>query len=645
MSNEQYSENDEVDLRELLAALWSHKILLIIIIIAAVTIAGYQALNAKKLYSAKASFRIENGQSGNISLSGELGLLASLAGVKSGVANDIGILLEQVTGREFILQISKELSLASDPLFNNYQSSRPEPPWKAAIKKLIGYKSIQAQPDAIIKENIINNFKSFVDLRSSKSGTVSIIVTLIDPKAAAQYANAIMEQIQILIEYENEQTSEQRLSYLSETLADALEEMERAQLNLTDYALNNSTAAQENFLVGSFKLDNLRMETRDAQKIFNILNVIKELIKENNLNDASYEDLRRNYPLVDDVNFRRILGMSESISAWSWPNIETILAVSITLRDRINRLGVEIKDIEDNAKIYASSAEDLAKLTRDAKIAEATYTVIIEQVKSQSLAAGFKPDTFKVFEYATAPISPSSPNRNFLLAVGASIGFLVGCFVVFLNATRRSVFYTKSSLISKAGANLSLKSTSFLRVAKLSPDKISAQLSKKRISEIFEADIMLANKKLVYVIDSGGRPTSSATARLLATNSFFSGRNVILYDTLAQSIREIDENSKKDFSGTVINYSEKNYDTLLNCRDNNDLSFFNSPNFSRSIKKLISDYDQVFICASKKNYRVGLMALKGFEVSTVLLANLRKTNKLDIKKIRENQSIDILFYD
>ena len=115
-----------------------------------------------------------------------------------------------------------------------------------------------------------------------------------------------------------------------------------------------------------------------------------------------YEALRINSPLVDDIDFRRILGMSETISAWSWPDLETVDAVSITLQDRIKRLEVETTEIQDNAKIYASSAEDLAKLTRDAKISEATYTVLIEQVKSQSLAAGFKPETFKVFEYAIA---------------------------------------------------------------------------------------------------------------------------------------------------------------------------------------------------------------------------------------------------
>ena len=126
-------------------------------------------------------------------------------------------------------------------------------------------------------------------------------------------------------------------------------------------------------------------------------------------------NLREEYPLVDDISFRRILGMNEIISAWSWPNLKVIETSSVTLKDRMKRLDIEIAAIENNAKIYASSAEDLAKFTRDAKIAEATYTVLIEQVKSQSLAAGFEPNTFKVFEYATAPILSSSPNRQLIV--------------------------------------------------------------------------------------------------------------------------------------------------------------------------------------------------------------------------------------
>ena len=46
----------------------------------------------------------------------------------------------------------------------------------------------------------------------------------------------------------------------------------------------------------------------------------------------------------------------------SWPDLETILNVSDTLEDRLKRLDVEIADIEENAKKFASNAEDLASL-------------------------------------------------------------------------------------------------------------------------------------------------------------------------------------------------------------------------------------------------------------------------------------------
>ena len=155
------------------------------------------------------------------------------------------------------------------------------------------------------------------------------------------------------------------------------------------------------------------MEKRKVAEIADVLSILESFIKAGNIDNNSYEMLRSNHPLVDDIDFRRILGMSETISAWTWPQMETVEAVSTTLRDRIKRLDVDINNIEENAKIYATSAEDLAKLTRDAKIAEATYTVLIEQVKSQSLAAGFQPNNFKVFQYAAPPLFPHHQKKPY----------------------------------------------------------------------------------------------------------------------------------------------------------------------------------------------------------------------------------------
>ena len=217
-----------------------------------------------------------------------------------------------------------------------------------------------------------------------------ISVTHANPEKAADYANKLMEEIRLLVESENNSAQELRLSYLSETLADALQDMEKAQRNLKKYALENSAMAQDNFMAGSLRLDEIRKERRKVEEFTDLLNILEPLVKSGNLDSGSYEAIQSINPLVDDIDFRRILGMSETISAWEWPEIETIEAVSTTLRDRIKRLDVDIKTLEENAKLYAISADVLAKYNRELKIAEATYTVLIEQVKSQSLAAGFQ---------------------------------------------------------------------------------------------------------------------------------------------------------------------------------------------------------------------------------------------------------------
>ena len=289
-----------------------------------------------------------------------------------------------------------------------------------------------------------------------------------------------MEELRQLVESESNAAQNLRLSYLSETLADALQDMDRAR-RTSRVCLENSAIAQENFITDSIRLDELRMEKRNVEDIANLLSILQNVIKSGNLNSTTYEALRSTHPLVDDIEFRRILGMSETISAWTWPEIRTIEAVSATLKDRIKRLNVDIKTIEENAKIYATSAEGLTKFTRDAKIAEATYTVLIEQVKSQSLAAGFKPETFKVFEYATPPLAPSSPNRTFILAFGIIFGAILGCIFAFVNSIRRDVYYTKSALLSDVNPELCLRTKPIRRLSRKSTSHIAAFLSKQNM--------------------------------------------------------------------------------------------------------------------------------------------------------------------
>ena len=644
MSQNSNLKDDEIDLRELLAALWSHKLLITFFTVLSIFFAGYYAITAEKKFTAKSIFQIEqNNSSRGFNLSGELGALASLAGF-SGVqaTSSADILLERATGREFIIDMQRKFSIDQDVYFNTYDPDYKDPLWKATIKKIIGWSKTELEKKAIIENNVLKNYRVNVVFELTGSGAIEISVTHIDPQKASYYANSFMEEIRKMVENESNASQALRLNYLSETLADALQDMEKAQENLKNFALENSAMAQENFISDSLKLDNIRMEQRKVKEIADLLSIIESFIKSGNLDDNSYEALRSSHPLVDDIEFRRILGMSETISAWNWPDIDTIDAVSATLNDRIKRLDVDISNIEENAQIYATSAEDLAKYTRDAKIAEATYTVLIEQVKSQTLAAGFQPDTFKVFEYATPPLSPSFPKRNLVLALGAVLGLFIGCALSLINSIRRGVYYTRSALLFDANSDLALRSKSIRRLSRKSIPEIMEWLSKRQTTVLDEADLKLAGKKFIYIMNSGGQLTASNTARLLAIQSAQSGRNVVLCDTTVQSEKEIKEESITEGYDFPIHNVKDGFNLIIGADGS---SFFTSTTCNTTIKDLSKRFDQVFICTSKRNSQLGLMALLEFEPSLVMISGLRKTKKSDIKNIKARLPIDLLFHD
>ena len=138
MSQHSYINDDELDLVEVLAVLWSHKLLVFFLTTISVFMGGYYALTTDKEFTAAAIFKIENETNSNFNLSSEFGALATLAGLNNLGNNDPSNLLERFSGREFILDVTKNTDIFSDPFFNTYNPNYIDPIWKQIIKNLIG---------------------------------------------------------------------------------------------------------------------------------------------------------------------------------------------------------------------------------------------------------------------------------------------------------------------------------------------------------------------------------------------------------------------------------------------------------------------------------------------------------------------------
>ena len=113
-------EDNEINLSELFATLWSHKLLIILFTGLSIFLAGYHAVNTEQKFTATSIFQIKDANTDSgFSISGELGALAAIAGLNTaGSASSTELLLERAIKREFILEMKRKVGLDRDPYFN-----------------------------------------------------------------------------------------------------------------------------------------------------------------------------------------------------------------------------------------------------------------------------------------------------------------------------------------------------------------------------------------------------------------------------------------------------------------------------------------------------------------------------------------------
>ena len=146
-------------------------------------------------------------------------------------------MLERINSREFTLAANQELSLFKDKFFNTFNPDAKDPVWKALIKKLIGWQTQDHEEELMIQDSVLSKYRDFVSVSSTEAGAIQISVTHKNPKLASTYANGLMELVRKTTEDQENSSKAFRLSYLAETLADALQDMKQKQLKSMLYKI------------------------------------------------------------------------------------------------------------------------------------------------------------------------------------------------------------------------------------------------------------------------------------------------------------------------------------------------------------------------------------------------------------------------
>jgi uncharacterized protein involved in exopolysaccharide biosynthesis len=606
--------NDEIDLRDLFVTLWAYKLFISCTCALGIIFSGYYALNADKIYRSTAIFKLDKQKSSAISFDGELNALANLAGIGTDLNASI-LPIDEVTGRIFIQNIDAKLNFQADPHFNTYKPNSNDPTWKSLIKRAIGLQKPSINAQEAIWQSIVKEYSKNVKLEETDEGSIKIAVKHVNSQRAADIANGIMNKIISDLKYKKDNQQDQQLSYLSNSLAKALNDLDVSQSNLKNFTMENSALPLESFAAGSLQLEALREQFSRTSELHDAVAALSLILQSKAKDQNDYLALRQKFPIVDQVEFRRVLGQNEIISSWSWPEPSSVNAVFDMLSERKVRLQSQINASQENAERSGQALKTFAKLKREDKIAEATYKVLIEQVKAQSMLAGYSPDRTEVYEYASASISPSAPIRSLILALGVVLGLLVGAVLSLVLAHHRGVYYSKNSLKLGAQARLAARTKSLLPLRNKILDDLNAIITKKSrpILRNIAVEIHKSASTQVVVTSSRAKLTGNDVARALASYMQSDTMTVALIN-FSSKAKKLDIDVDRLTIGSFVVAESAGHVSVL--RPDGDLAaieLLSQQNFWKNTQSLHSTFDLLLFCADNDDAISLLSALEGKE--------------------------------
>ena len=637
--------DDEIDLRELFFTLWAHKLFIVCACAAGIILGGYYALNADKEFMSSAIFKLDD-QSGGNSLGGELGALAAIAGFGGGFSA-AALPTDQVMGRIFIQELDVKLNFQADPYFNTYNPLSVDPIWKSLIKRVIGWQKSISDPQEIIWQSIINQYSESVVIDTTPDGSLKIVVTHEKSQRAAEIANAIMEEIISITKIKKNTAQDEQLSYLSSTLAKALSDLETSQSNLKEFALDNSALPLESFAASSLQLDALREQLSRTSELHEAVSALAVMLKNKTTDEDNYQTLRQEFPIVDQVEFRRVLGQNEIISSWSWPEAGSVDAVTETLLERKSRLQSQILAAQIDAERSGLALEAYAKLEREAKVAEATYTVLIEQVKAQSMSAGYRPDRTEIFEYASVPIGPSAPKRNLILALGAVLGLFIGASLSLLLAVRRGVYYSINALKAGAQPQFTASAKTLLSLRNKSLSDVSSLLKRKprAVLRDLAVEIHKSGSNIVIMTSSRSKLSGIAAARSLASYMQSKSLKIALIDFSSNAKKQNIDDERLSVGSFFVDEHSDHVSVLKPHGELEAMELLSQKGFWENIQSLTAKFDLVFLCADNGDAISLLRAAEEQNSFHITIARTKNTKSATLAEMRLRLPIQGLLHD
>ena len=451
----EHIEDDEIDLAELFSTLLHGWLTIATAALLSVAFAAYYALfMVPERFESRAIFAINSSTPG-LNL-GELGGLAALAGFNlPGGGSETQRVEEQITSRDFLLEIADELGLFRNPDYNTSIGSDENRFELASVFEkyfpLLSNKQQQAggglnsapQDDSLTQHEIIEKLRENLQIQSSSGDAVIVSYIDTDPTLASNIVNITLDKLLQEIEALEKADTRAKLDYLERELLRVQSELESSAENLQAYALSSNLRSVQELAQSSVALENLRDQRDDLSETKVIF---ERLAAENTWTLAFLTELRVSYPRLTSLEIRRPMSLGANLNTWQKPSSATLSNAILEVERALSDLEAVILQRQREAQDAADQAMTLAKLERNIKVKETLYEVLIKQFETNALTSGIPGEIATIYERAVPAVEKSEPKRSLIVALGLVLGTFVGAAWVLLRAAKRGVVRTQATM-------------------------------------------------------------------------------------------------------------------------------------------------------------------------------------------------------
>ncbi|MEO1920030.1 MAG: Wzz/FepE/Etk N-terminal domain-containing protein, partial [Paracoccaceae bacterium] len=325
-----YDADDEIDLLELFAALASKWAIIAAFGFIFVTLAGYYAYRvAIPKYESRAVFSMPNssGSSG-----GGIADLAGLAGLDLPSGSGSNNVIDRVAGRDFIVELARDLDFLSDPFFN---STLNPPGVRQRLFVALGAGAAEPPTVEALESGLVSEFEKNISIETTEDGAYSITFSHINPGTASVITNAVVDKV--LTKSREGQIHEQRLrvEYLSEQLFIAQDNLDNATEKVQEFAVVNNMLSVQELLQRSQQLTKMRERRDDLTSNMAALTKLANFLGAPDSRAGTIEDFLKNNNRLQDREIALLIGSLATRDDWLELEGHTIMGASQNFSDQL----------------------------------------------------------------------------------------------------------------------------------------------------------------------------------------------------------------------------------------------------------------------------------------------------------------------